>query len=102
MFAGVPNRRRWLEMAERMSIYRFSNRFKKQYKVLPREIQQAFNEKLVLFLADRRHPSLRVKKIQGVENRWEGSITMKYRFTFHLDEETVVFRTIGTHDILLR
>jgi len=25
-----------------------------------------------------------------------------YRFTFHLDEETLVLRTIGTHDILLR
>ena len=82
--------------------YRFSNRFKKQYKTLPHEIRQTFKEKLELFLTDMRHPSLRVKKIQGVENRWEGSITMKYRFTLHFDEDTVVFRTIGTHDILLR
>ena len=82
--------------------YRFSNRFKKQYKSLPLEIRQAFNEKLPLFLIDMLHPSLRVKKIQGVENRWEGSVTMKYRFTFHFDDDTVVFRTIGTHDILLR
>jgi len=82
--------------------YRFSNRFKKQYKTLPQEIRQAFKEKLSPFLSDMHHPSLRVKKIQGVQNRWEGSVTMKYRFTFHFDENTVAFRTIGTHDILLR
>ena len=82
--------------------YRFSNKFKKQYKTLPQEIRQAFNEKLGLFLTDMLHPSLRVKKIQGVQNRWEGSITMKYRFTFHFDGDTVVLRAIGTHDILLR
>lgn len=89
-------------MVERINTYRFSDAFKKQYKKLPREIQNAFKEKLDLFLADSLHPSLRIKKIQGVQNRWEGSVTMKYRFTFHYDEKTVVFRTIGTHDILIR
>jgi mRNA-degrading endonuclease RelE of RelBE toxin-antitoxin system len=78
-------------MAGRIKGYRFCHRFKKQYKTLPHEIREAFKEKLVL-----------VKKIQGVENRWEGSITMKYRFTFEFDQDTVVFRAIGTHDILLR
>ena len=89
-------------MVGKISAYRFSNKFKKQYKGLPHEIRQAFNEKLALFLTDMLHPSLRVKKIKGVQNRWEGSITMKYRFTFHFDEDIVVFRTIGTHDILMR
>jgi len=89
-------------MVKRIDSYRFSKGFRKQYKALPHEIQQAFDEKLTLFLADMLHPSLRVKKIQGTHDRWEGSVTMKYRFTFHLDGETVVFRAIGTHDILLR
>ena len=89
-------------MAGKIAGYRFTRRFKKQYKTLPVEIQQAFKEKLALFLADFHHSSLRVKKIQGAENRWEGSVTMKYRFTFHFGENTVVFRAIGTHDILLR
>ena len=82
--------------------YRFSNKFKKQYKSLPLHIQQSFNEKLPLFLSNMFHPSLRVKKIQGTQNRWEGSVSMKYRFTFQFNEDTVVFRTIGTHDILLK
>jgi mRNA-degrading endonuclease RelE of RelBE toxin-antitoxin system len=89
-------------MVGQIESFRFSNRFKKQYKSLPHEIRQALNEKLTLFITDMLHPSLRIKKIQGVQNRWEGSITMKYRFTFHFDEDTVVFRTIGTHDILIR
>ncbi len=89
-------------MVGKIKGFRFSQKFKKQYRSLPKEIRDTFNEKLSLFLSDMLHPSLRVKKIQGVQNRWEGSITMKYRFTFHFEEETVVFRTIGTHDILLR
>ena len=89
-------------MVGRINAHRFSNKFKKQYRSLPQEVRQAFQEKLALFLADMLHPSLRVKKIKGVQNRWEGSVTMKGRFTFHYDEETVVFRTIGTHDILMR
>lgn len=89
-------------MVKRIDSYRFSKKFKKQYKALPNEIQQAFNEKLSLFIADMLHPSIRVKKIQGTQDRWEGSVTMKYRFTFHFDGETVIFRTIGSHDILLR
>ena len=74
-------------MAGRIENYRFSHRFKKQFKRLPVEIREAFKEKLSLFLNDMHHPSLRVKKSQGVENRWEGSIPMKYRFTFHLQYE---------------
>lgn len=89
-------------MVKKIESYRFANRFKKQYKSLPDEIQNKFNEKLALFLNHMLHPSLRVKKIQGVQNRWEGSITMKYRFTFHFENDTAVFRAIGTHDILLR
>jgi hypothetical protein len=47
--------------------YRFSNRFKKQYKSLPLEIRQTFNVKLPLFLIDMLHPSLRIKKSRGLK-----------------------------------
>lgn len=89
-------------MVKRVISYRFSKKFKKQYNALPDDIQQTFNEKLILFLSDMSHPSLRAKKIQGTAGVWEGSVTMKYRFTFHFEEDTVIFRAIGTHDILLR
>jgi hypothetical protein len=31
---------------------------------------------------------------------WEGSVTMNYRFTFQFEAGKVIFRRIGTHDIL--
>ena len=89
-------------MAERIENYHFSRRFKKQYQALPKEIQNAFDKKLNLFLNNRFHPSLRVKQIQGTKSKWEGSVTMNYRFTFEFIENAVLFRTIGTHDILNR
>ena len=89
-------------MVEKVTAYQFSKRFKKEYNNLPKEIQKVFDEKLSLFLKQTSHPSLRVKRIQGTKNRWEGSITMKYRFTFEFLENGVLFRAIGTHDILKR
>ncbi len=89
-------------MVERISSYQFSKKFKKGYQILPKEIQRNFEKKLSLFLENMFHPSLRTKRIQGTKNRWEGSVTMNYRFTFELSDNTVIFRTIGTHDILLK
>ena len=89
-------------MVEKVTAYQFSKRFKKEYNRLPKKIQKAFNEKLTLFLKEISHPSLRIKRIQGTKNQWEGSVTMKYRFTFEFLKDEVLFRTIGTHDILKR
>ncbi|MDP4978397.1 MAG: hypothetical protein NWQ21_02985 [Desulfobacterales bacterium] len=89
-------------MVERIESYRFSNRFKIEYNALSKEIQKAFDKKLALFLEDTTHPSLRVKRIQGTKDRWEGSVTKNYRFTFEFVEKSVLFRNIGTHYILSR
>jgi len=37
-------------MVKRISAYRFSKKFRKQYQALPLEIRRAFNEKLALVL----------------------------------------------------
>ena len=89
-------------MVEKIDGYQFTRRFKKEYKSLPKEIQKTFGEKLSLLLNNVSHPSLRVKRIQGTKDRWEGSITMNYRLTFEFSGNTILFRTIGTHDILNR
>lgn len=89
-------------MVKKITGYQFSKKFKKGYQTLPAEIQKNFDQKLPVFLNDRLHPSLRVKRIQGTKNIWEGSITMKYRFTFELSDDKVIFRSIGTHGILNR
>jgi len=89
-------------MVKGVKTYQFSRRFKKGYQGLPKEIQEAFDQKLLLFLKDMLHPSLRVKRILGTKDRWEGSINMKYRFTFEFSGDNVIFRAVGAHDILIR
>lgn len=77
---------------------RFLERFKKAYKKLPLEIQQRTDNKLALFQNNFRHPSLRVKKILGTKDIWEGSITDNDRFTFQIEPERYVLRNVGLHD----
>ena len=87
-------------MVTRITVYQFTKKFKKEYQELPKKIQNNFDKKLSLLLENMFHPSIRTKRIQGTKNRLEGSITMKYRFTFELHGNKALFRTIGTHDIL--
>ena len=50
-----------------------------------------------------RHPSLRVKKIQGTEDIFEASINMAVRVTFQfVKPDTIYLRNIGEHDITLK
>ena len=74
--------------------------FERLYKRLPKQIQDEAIEKLDLYLRDPSHPSLRVKRIRGTERIWELTVTMQYRVTFEIDDEKIILRRIGTHDIL--
>ncbi len=89
-------------MVEKVESVVFTRKFKKEYQKLPSSVQRIFNDKLALMLNDILHPSLRIKRIQGTKDKWEGSVSMKYRFTFEIHEKIVIFRTIGTYDILKR
>lgn len=80
--------------------FRSLRTFEKDFKKLPQHIQAQTVGSLRRLAENPRHPSLRIKKIQGTKGIWEGSITMSYRFTFHYEERFVVLRRIGTHDIL--
>ncbi len=74
--------------------------FVRDFKSLPKEIQERA-EKTILRLAQHQiHPALRVKKMKGVGNIWEARITLAYRVTFHRAGDTLILRRIGTHDIL--
>ena len=52
--------------------------FKKDFRQLPKPVQEKFEKKFRLFTENIRHPSLRVKKMEGHKNRWEASIDMFY------------------------
>lgn len=79
-----------------------TKRFTKAYHKLPKEIQKKFDKKIKLFFKNILHPSLRIKKLLGVRNIWEGSIDLKYRFTFQISEDEYVFRNVDNHDECLK
>jgi mRNA interferase RelE/StbE len=74
--------------------------FEKDYESLPETIKERTDKQLSLFLDNPRHPSLRIKKVKGHPNIWEGRITNSYRFTFQISGDICLLRRIGTHDIL--
>jgi hypothetical protein len=86
--------------------------FWKAYAKLPPAVKEKAREAFRLFQVGAAsppfHPSLRIRKMQGHPNIWEGYITLQYVFTFHVDrdpetgEQTFVFRNIGTHEIYRR
>jgi mRNA interferase RelE/StbE len=78
-----------------------SERFKREFQSLPATIQRRAEKQLALFLNNSRHPSLRIKKMQGIPGIWEGRITRSYRFTFELHNDLCILLRIGTHDILI-
>ena len=51
-------------------IFRRTVRFKREFQQLPAEVQRIAREKFSLFSRDWRHPSLRVRKLEGM--LWHG------------------------------
>ncbi len=83
--------------------------FWKAYAKLPEHVKERERKAFRLFQRGAQdppfHPSLRIRKMQGYPDIWEGHVTREYVFTFHIEQdpdtgETVfVFRNIGTHEI---
>lgn len=79
----------------------FTDRFKKSYKQLPRDVQKALQKKLDLMSKDPHHRSLRTKKVQGTDKIFECTITMAIRLTWQYQGESILLRVIGPHDQVL-
>jgi len=84
----------------------FSATFASGYRALPTEVQRRA-DKTIRHLAAKEggkpfHPSLRAKRVQGTLDIWEASVTMKYRLTFQIHEDTLYLRVIGDHDATLK
>ncbi len=81
-------------------IIEFTNSFKADYQHLPAHIQKQTDKSLKLLVANPRHSSLRVKRIQGTHDVWEARVTLAYRMTFNWKGDLVTLRRVGTHDIV--
>ena len=79
-----------------------TERFKKAAAKLPSEIQAKAAKAFLLFKDNPRHPSLGIKRVQGMPDVWEGRVDIHYRFTFHYEGDACVFRNVGLHEIVER
>src|SRR5438093_13512350 len=55
-------------------------RFAHDFRSLPLQIQRRDAKQLQFLIDNPRHPSLRIKKMEGSQDIWEGRITKGYRF----------------------
>ena len=80
---------------------RYSRRFKKQFKKIPKFAQDKFEEKLNLFLMEPNHPTLRNHKLSGKYHSHRSiNITGDYRLIFSYTKTTLDLEFIGTHSQL--
>jgi len=79
---------------------RWTPLFRRDFERLPLDVQSRAEKAIRLLKENPRHPSLRSKKMQKVENIWEASVTMSHRITYEVTGETLILRRIGPHDIL--
>jgi len=81
---------------------RFSRSFARQFKKLPASIQNKFEERIALFVADQTHPSLRVHPLHGnYAGYWSMNITGDVRAIYKKEgESAILLALIGTHSQL--
>ena len=83
-------------------ILRYLHSFGKDYKRLPKQIQQQVDKALALLERNPHHPSLHTKRIKGTRDVWEARVTLAYRMTFHWESDCITLRRVGTHAVLQR
>jgi mRNA interferase RelE/StbE len=75
----------------------FSKRFDRSLRQAPQAAQRAFWKQSELLLSDPRHPSLRAKKYEGVDNLWQARATRDWRFYFTIDRDRYNLIDITAH-----
>lgn len=83
-----------------MKIY-YSSKFAREYKRLPRKVKYQAEKKEKLFRQNPFNPQLKTHHLAGkLKDYWSFSIDFERRIIFEfIDEKTVWFHSVGTHDI---
>ncbi len=83
-----------------MTVFYTAN-FLRQFKKLPRTLQQEAKEKIELFKKNQHQPSLRVHKLKGHLRRyWSFSVNYSYRIVYEYDSSTTIaLLAIGDHSV---
>ncbi len=76
----------------------YSERFHRAYGELDNNQAESVKKALRLLTSNPRHPSLRVKKIQGTTDIWEARASRSLRLTFEMHGDLILLRNVGAHD----
>jgi len=83
---------------------KWSPNYEKTFQKLDKNMRIKVKKKLNLFFQNKRHPSLRYKKVQALKHErpsvWEISIDMDIRITLQEFDDHIYLRNIGGHNIL--
>ena len=71
--------------------------FVETYRKLPLHIRKKIDKQIRFLATDISHPSLRVKKMRGID-RFEARVDRAYRFTFEKIDDVLFLQTVGPHD----
>ncbi|HEX7713090.1 MAG TPA: type II toxin-antitoxin system mRNA interferase toxin, RelE/StbE family [Bacillota bacterium] len=81
--------------------FTFTRRFQKHFKSLTEQEKKQLRNKLKLLVENPMHPSLRTKRIQGVEDLFECSVNTDIRIIWYYEGDTMIILVdVGHHDIL--
>jgi len=81
---------------------RTNERFRRAARKLGRDDRERLARALLRLETGLRHPSLRVKRVQGTAAVWEARAGDEPRITFEMIEGGVLPRNVGRHDATLR
>ncbi|MFQ5825919.1 MAG: hypothetical protein ACE5IA_01050 [Dehalococcoidia bacterium] len=79
-----------------------TEQFERAYDKLTMAEKRSVHKALALLGDNPRHPSLRVKKMEGRRNIWEARPSKRLRMTFELTGDTAIMRNVGEHDRVLK
>ena len=78
--------------------------FEKSLQKYDKTMRLKVKNKLQLFMENKKHPSLRYKKVQALKHErppvWEISTNMDIRLTLQEFDDHIYLRNIGGHNIL--
>ncbi len=72
------------------------------YRKLTAADRQRVDRALIRLLEDERHPSLRLRRMQGAVAIWEVRASDDLRITFERSDDGAWLRNVGHHDATLR
>lgn len=77
--------------------------FIRRYLRLSQDMRTRVDKALVLLAENPRHPALQTKPVGGVQGIYEARVDLKMRLTYErLADDTLLIRTIGSHDEALK